>query len=333
MFLDIIIIFLILFLIEIGYFKIANYFNIIDKPNERSSHTLITLRGGGVIFIFSWLLYFIKTGFQFPYFTLGLVFVAIISFLDDILTLSSKIRILIHLISFTLCFYELNIFDLEIWQIVIVYIVSIGCLNAINFMDGINGMTGMYSLAIFIPLLFYFKLPYKDSPILFILMSIIVFGIFNFRKKAKCFAGDVGSVSMAFIIIFFILGLIFNKLEINDNILTISKNRLMSDFDIKYILLLTLYGIDAILTIIQRIYLKENIFSPHRRHLYQLLANELKWSHLLVSFLYFFIQIVISCLILYSNISGTILLVILLAMIFIYIFLKISILKKINTNG
>lgn len=69
-----------LFILELIYFKIADRFNIIDKPNERSSHTQITLRGGGIIFYFGALLFFIISDFQYPYFILGLTLMALISF-------------------------------------------------------------------------------------------------------------------------------------------------------------------------------------------------------------------------------------------------------------
>lgn len=95
---------------EIIYFKIADKFNIIDKPNERSSHTQITLRGGGVIFYFGALLFFLISDFQYPYFILGLSLMALVSFLDDVFTLSNKIRLLVHLISVILMFVQIGLF-------------------------------------------------------------------------------------------------------------------------------------------------------------------------------------------------------------------------------
>ena len=53
------IILVLLFLAELFYFHIADKYNIIDKPNERSSHTRITLRGGGIIFYLGALAYFL----------------------------------------------------------------------------------------------------------------------------------------------------------------------------------------------------------------------------------------------------------------------------------
>ena len=67
-----------LFLAELFYFKIADRCNIIDKPNERSSHTKVTLRGGGIIFYFGALAYFLTSGFEYLCFLLALTLVTFI---------------------------------------------------------------------------------------------------------------------------------------------------------------------------------------------------------------------------------------------------------------
>lgn len=280
------ILFVVLLLAELLYFRIADKFNIIDKPNSRSSHTTITLRGGGIIFPISLVLYFLYTG-NYPWLVLGTVAIAAVSFIDDIKNLSGKVRILVHLIAVSLMFYDAGLFAFHWAWIVAAYILVIGTLNAYNFMDGINGITGAYSLAVLVPLYFansYFSFADGDV-ILFVILSAVVFLIFNFRKKAKCFAGDVGSISMALIILFLITKLII----------------VTGDF--KYILFLAVYGVDAVLTIVHRIILKENIFKAHRRHLYQYLSNELKWPHLVVSSMYAVIQAIISGWVLYSCVA------------------------------
>ena len=66
------------------YFKVADRFNIIDKPNLRSSHTEITLRGGGIIFWFSALLYFAQHIQNNYFFFTGITLVSLVSFWDDI---------------------------------------------------------------------------------------------------------------------------------------------------------------------------------------------------------------------------------------------------------
>lgn len=278
------IIFAVLFGAEMLYFRIADRFNIIDKPNQRSSHTTITLRGGGIIFSIAAILHFVITGL-FPWFTLGLAAIATVSFVDDIKNLSGRIRILVHLAAVSLMFYELNLFATQWWLVVLAYVLVIGTINAYNFMDGINGITGLYSLVFLVSMLRVSQLESFITAdfIIYSIIGCVVFLFFNFRKRAKCFAGDVGSVAMAFIVLFLLIKVI------------------MVTGDYKYILFLGLYGVDSVLTIAQRIILKENIFKAHRRHLYQYLTNELKWPHLTVSALYAIIQLVINGWVMYSG--------------------------------
>lgn len=273
-----ILLFISLFIIQLAYFRIANYFNIIDKPNERSSHTQVTLRGGGVVFYFAALLFFIFCGFQYPWFVLGLTLISLISFADDVKPQSSRIRLLIHFVAMGLMFYQWNLFSLPWYFTIIALIVCTGILNAYNFMDGINGITGGYSMVVVCSLLYInkYSVSFVDSNLLYIiLLGLIVFNYFNFRRKARCFAGDVGSVSIAFIIVF-LLGLLILKTA-----------------NLNYMVILAVYGVDSVLTIIHRLFLRENIFKPHRKHVFQLMANELRIPHLIVSAFYAFVQLII----------------------------------------
>jgi len=269
---------ILLFAVELLYFLIADHFNIIDKPNQRSSHTSITLRGGGVIFYIGILLYFLIEGFQYPWFFAGLTMISVISFADDIKPRSSKVRLAVHFVSMALMFYQWNLFELPWYYTFISLVFCTGILNAYNFMDGINGITGGYSLAV-IGALWYinsYQTNFIDTNFLYyLILSILVFNFFNFRRKAKCFAGDVGAISIAFIIVY-LLGLLIIKTH-----------------DFSYIILLAMYGVDSILTIIHRIILKENIFEPHRKHVYQIMANELKIPHVIVSTFYALSQVLI----------------------------------------
>lgn len=278
------VILIILFLVELAYFKIADRFNIIDKPNHRSSHTSVTIRGGGIIFSLAAMICFFCFGFAFPYFILGLVLISLISFLDDIFTLNNKVRLSIHLIAVLLMFYQWGLFGLSWYWIPFALIFVIGTINAYNFMDGINGITGGYSL-VAVATLYYINenvVNFTSSDLLItIALSLLVFNFFNFRNKAKCFAGDVGSVSIAFIIVFLIGQLIIQTENFN------------------YILLLLFYGLDAVSTIAFRLIRKENIFEAHRSHFYQYLANQLKWNHLIVSGLYMFTQFLINLLLIF----------------------------------
>lgn len=207
-------IFILLLAIELIYFHIADRFNIIDKPNERSSHTRVTLRGGGIIFYFGALLYFLANHFEYPWFMAGLTLITIVSFIDDIHSVSKRVRLAIHFTAMLLLFYQWGGTALPWWYIPIALIFCTGLINAYNFMDGINGITGGYSLVVTGTLLYIneYQVNFIEAQLLWVMViAITVFNIFNFRKKAKCFAGDVGSVSIAFIILFLLGKLIYTN--------------------------------------------------------------------------------------------------------------------------
>jgi UDP-N-acetylmuramyl pentapeptide phosphotransferase/UDP-N-acetylglucosamine-1-phosphate transferase len=275
----------VLTLLLLFYFRLAVQFKIIDKPNHRSSHSRITIRGAGIIFPIAFLLQALFSGFEYPLFTSGLLLISLVSFYDDLRPLSNKIRLLTHLFAVSLLFMQTDLLTYPVWIIILVYILVIGTINAYNFMDGINGINGAYSLITILSL----YLINKDNSfvqsewLIITALSLLVFNFFNFRKKAKCFAGDVGSVSMAFIIIFFLLQLIL-KTE-----------------DLKYIGFLLVYGIDSISTILFRLIRKENIFEAHRTHFYQYLTNVKSLPHLVVSALYMIVQLIVNLLIFYSD--------------------------------
>ncbi len=273
-----VIILVLLFLAELFYFRIADKCNIIDKPNERSSHTRITLRGGGIIFYFGALAYFLTNHWEYPWFILALTLITFISFVDDIRSISQSLRLMLHFTAMVLMFYQWGLFTLPWWWIIVALIVCTGIINAYNFMDGINGITGGYSLVILAALAYInTEITQFVEPALIytVLCSVLVFCFFNFRKKAKCFAGDVGSVSIAFILLF-LIGKLILKTE-----------------DFSWIILLSVYGVDSVLTIVHRLMLHENIGLPHRKHMYQLMANELKIPHVAVSLVYMLTQAVI----------------------------------------
>ena len=184
-------------------------------------------------------------------------------------------RLLFHFSAMALMFYQWGLFSLSWWWIVIALIVCTGIINAYNFMDGINGITGGYSLVILAALAYINKevVTFVEADFIYtVICSVLVFCFFNFRKKAKCFAGDVGSVSIAFILLFLIGRLI------------------VQTGDFSWIVLLSVYGVDSVLTIIHRLMLHENIGLPHRKHLYQIMANELKVPHMIVSSIYMGVQ-------------------------------------------
>lgn len=291
-----IIIFVLLLVAELVYFRIADKCNIIDKPNQRSSHTTIVLRGGGIIFLIGAWVWSVFFGFEYPWFLAGLTLVAGVSFVDDIRSLPDSVRLVAQFAAAAMAFYQLDILHWSMWWIVLVaLIVYVGATNVINFMDGINGITAGYALAVLVPLAIvntnYHELNTDYSSIIssdgmfvdqsLIVASIIaaiVFCIFNFRPKgkAKCFAGDVGSIGIAFIMLF-LLG-----------------NVIIKTGDITWLIFLLVYGVDGCLTIIHRIMLHENLGEAHRKHAYQIMANELKIGHVKVTLLYMMMQLAVS---------------------------------------
>lgn len=300
------------------YFKVANRFNIIDRPNERSSHTEITLRGGGIIFWFSALLYFIQNIQDNYFFFTGITLVSLVSFWDDIQSLSNKIRISIHFLAITLIFYNLNVFNLmPLHGVIITYILAIGLINAYNFMDGINGITGLYTLVVMGSLLYVntkIQLFIDAAFIKYAMIACLVFLFFNYRKRAKCFAGDIGSIAIAFWVIYLILKII------------------LVTSSVIWLLFLAIYGVDAILTIIHRLYLKQNIFEAHRLHFYQILTNEYKIQHRLVALYFAIAQIVISALVifLYQKVQDMLLFIVIIIPLLLIYTLKFYFMKKSN---
>lgn len=284
------ILFVLLLMLELLYFRIADKCNIIDRPNERSSHSSIVLRGGGVIFMLGLWIWAAFYGLGYPWFLAAVTLIAGVSFVDDIRSLPDSVRLVAQFVAMGLMFYQLDMLHWEMWWMVIIaLIVCVGASNVINFMDGINGITGGYALSVLLPLLLMnngaagcdLNAPVAFVPtslIVTVILADVVFCLFNFRPKgkAKCFAGDVGSIGIAFILLFFI-GLL-----------------IMKTGDVTYLIFLLVYGVDGCLTIVHRIMLHENLGEAHRKHVYQLMANELRIGHVKVSLLYMGIQTAVS---------------------------------------
>ena len=286
---------------ELIYFRIADKCNIIDKPNERSSHSTIVLRGGGVIFAISMVIWLILQMVQGEWLTVqdylpfmvGLLMVAGISFVDDIHSLPDSLRMVVQIASILLMFWSINLgsggmvqgsWFLQVVIALVALFFCVGATNIINFMDGINGITAGYALAMLVPIALVNGAGgmvngfIEPSYLIVAIIGVLVFSLFNFRPKgkAKCFAGDVGSIGIAFIILFAL-----GKL-------------MLATQDVTWIVFFLVYGIDGSMTIFHRIMLHENLGQAHRKHAYQLMANELKMSHVVVSSLYMFMQLVVS---------------------------------------
>lgn len=290
------IIVVLLFVAEMVYFKIADHFNIIDKPNARSSHTKVVLRGGGVIFtiaLWIWCIWQMVLGngvLESEYWLLlaGVTLAAGISFVDDIHSLPDSLRLVVQFTAMTMILYPVCIGTsfplwLQVLILVAALIVSVGGTNIFNFMDGINGITGGYALAMVIPMLILNrKYAFMDNSLLVVMgLSLVVFCFFNFRTKARCFAGDVGSIGIALFLVFCLSRLIYWT------------------GDVTWVILYLLYGVDGVLTICHRILLHENLGKAHRKHVFQLMANELRIPHVVVSLIYMGLQLAVSLVMIY----------------------------------
>lgn len=273
---------ILLFAASLIYFKVARRYKIVDHPNHRTMHEGATIRGGGIVILFAvalFSLFFTDPGY---YFIAGMTILGITGFLDDLVNLPGKVRFPLQVLSIVLILVELNLTSLSIFWLFLIVVLATGTLNAFNFMDGINGMTGGYGLVTVISLIYvnnYVSSFITNDFLLFFLLSLLIFDFYNFRKKAVCFAGDVGSLTVAYIIVYLIIKLAFETQQF------------------VFVLFLTLYGIDTIFTIIQRILKRENIFEAHRLHFFQVVVSKTGMPHLRMSLIYMVIQAIINLLV------------------------------------
>lgn len=310
----------VLFILELCYFRIADRFNIIDKPNQRSSHIVPTIRGGGVVFLFALIIWYATNDFQYTGFFVGAVMIAVVSFIDDIGEQSARVRLIIQLIALLFMGWQAGFSYQPVWISMIMLIVSAGTLNAFNFMDGINGITGIYSLVNLAT--FYWinrsMVTFTASDLIItMIIAVVVFLFFNLRKRARCFAGDVGSITLAFVQLFLLLQLLY------------------ATGNYGWILLFLLYGVDTVITIVYRLIRKENIFKAHRLHLFQYFSNELQIPHVWVALLYGVLQLGINILvILFLPVtSGWVIVSFCIGIGLVYIFIRERVLKMVGVKG
>jgi UDP-N-acetylmuramyl pentapeptide phosphotransferase/UDP-N-acetylglucosamine-1-phosphate transferase len=280
------------------YFKFAKRWNLIDLPGERKSHNQPTLRGVGIIYPIV-----ILTGSFFfeqlnAFLVAGLVLGASTGFMDDKFGLSALLRATLYAVSVALTLYTIpDTYIYQNWQIAIIFIIALGTVNAYNFMDGINGLTILYS-ALFIVSIYglssYFNYNIPENVLGICIVVTVILGFLNVRTNARAFIGDVGSVFLGLFAIYWVVYLTTHERSP------------------VYLLLLLVYGIDTVITIAERVFKRQNIFVAHRLHLYQLLSNELKWPHLKVSIIYTLVQLLINGILFFSVLNhwnGTITLI------------------------
>jgi UDP-N-acetylmuramyl pentapeptide phosphotransferase/UDP-N-acetylglucosamine-1-phosphate transferase len=264
------------------YYRYAKKKQIVDVPNERSSHQHLPVRGMGISLIALFAAFYSFHTHQY-FLTLGLIIASITGYLDDLKNLKRRIRLPLYLASLVLALVDIQLLlKIEWYWLGVSIVVALGVINAYNFMDGINGITGLYSI-VFLGTIAYVNAKYQiteDIGSLSIAMIVffIVFGWFNYKKQASAFLGDSGSVAVGLLVVYLLIKVgIYLK-------------------EWKIIIFLSVYGVDAVATIVLRILRKENIFKAHRSHLYQNLVNEKHWSHMQVAALYAICQLIINAL-------------------------------------
>ncbi len=281
------------------FLRLARLYGLHDHPTGRSSHRKPTVTGMGIIVALAFIVYLIWHPLTLPeYFVVGFFIVTAVSFLDDILFLKHSFRLIVQIITMVMLLYQMPFSSLGTEAIPIFLaslIFGIGVLNSYNFMDGVNGMLTLHALLVFTGLLFLNEhitdlqgnlIHFTDSNfILSIIIPLAIFGFFNIRRSAVAFMGDVGSISIAFITVFLIYTLIFKT------------------GNYMFLLMFSVFGADAALTVCYKLILGENIFVPHRDFLFKKLVHLGKWSHLKVSSWYFAVQALINVIIigLFSN--------------------------------
>ena len=261
------------------YLKMAEKWSIIDQPNSRSSHLVVTKRGGGIIYLIALVIYLISSNFNMPSIIICGLLLGIMGFIDDVKNLDFKIKLIFQCLTIGYFLSTGSYNGLEWYLLILMFFLIISSINILNFMDGINGLTILYSLSFLIS--FYIInaqiIAFTDSNfLLIVILSNLIIGYFNIRKKAVCFLGDVGAITMGFIYAVLTITLIVKTNSLSP------------------LILFLVYFLDSGWTIVERLLAKENIFHPHRKHLYQLLVNEYKLSHLLVASIYFSIQALIN---------------------------------------
>ena len=273
---DYVLVGVLLLVVEIAYIWLAKRIGVVDRPHHQSSHTGTVVRGGGILFYIAYLVWFVWSGFQMPMIFVGLSILAFVSFVDDIHSVSPKIRLVCQFAAFLIMLYHVHVFSQPLQPLFLLSVACVGVVNIYNFMDGVNGMTGGYSLVAILSLIYvnHFITHFIDNDLLlFVLMAILVFCFFNFRTHAKCFAGDVGALSIGFIILFLILKLFLQEAQLY------------------WMSFIVVYAVDGGMTMLHRTFLGENLMTPHKKHAYQIMANELGMGHLKVSLIYMALQV------------------------------------------
>ncbi len=278
----------------LGAFIVSRFgccLGLIDKPTARSSHSGAIPKGGGIGIVASFLLTSIMAGMP-GTFWLPLGAMAVFAFVGDRMDLSSRLRLPVQLLL-------MGALVVGIWKgipqsvpavLLIVFwtVFIVGTANFYNFMDGINGIAGISGAVGFGLLAFE---TYKDQPEVGLLATCMALACLSFLPfnlpRARVFMGDVGSI---------VLGGVFAGL-------VYMASHTLLDFLCMTSFLFPFYA-DELTTMIVRLRAGENLTQPHRRHIYQLLANERQIPHWRISTGYGFFQLLVGVSVLITKTFG-----------------------------
>ena len=263
---------------------------LIDVPNERSSHTQPTPRGGGLAIVLVTLcglltyglLFFVEYRLLILFYAFGVGLIATVSWFDDLQTLPNRVRFAVHSLAAILAIIGLGYWDelsvpllgqvhLDWVGLPITFLWIVGLTNAYNFMDGIDGIAGSQAVVAGLgwAIIGYFT----DLPFVSILGALLAatslgFLIHNW-PPARIFMGDVGSAFIGF----------------SFACLAIMGANSKPSLGIAGVLLVWPFVFDTIFTFFRRLKNRENVFAAHRSHLYQRLVIA-GYSHRTVTLIY-----------------------------------------------
>lgn len=308
------------------YINTARKYRIFPSHQNQSNRSSYIVTGAGIIFFFAWILFFLLNEMVYPTFTFGLFILSLFYLIDDITSFHPILHVGINSIALTMLFVELGMFDqLGLHIIFPIYFICLYVLHMFHFMNRVNGMTGLYALSFFISMILISSSNMDfviENPIYFIIIALGVFGIFNFRKKAAAFSGDVGVYSISYLLLFFLLQLVFGKqnfLQVNYK----QVNVFGAEYHLKYVLFISVYAVDSIMTLLFTTFTRMNSFITHRGHFYEFLSRELNISHLLVAIIYATIQFLINVYVMHNQVTLMTAMYILGGLSAVYLFFKV----------
>lgn len=254
----------------------------LDLPGERSSHVRPTPKGGGVGLVVAFVWVAVVIGLPL-FFWLPLLALAVLSFVNDLRSISAGVRLAAQFMAAFLALGGALWAGHISWPVFLILpalFFVVATTNCYNFMDGINGLAGITAVVAFACLLVFGGV--ADTPLLYPILAVMgaLLGFLPFNlPRAKLFMGDVGSIFLGFL-----FGLSVCLLAVS-----------WTEFLVFASFLFPFYADEAV-TVVERLWRGESLLAPHRRHLYQFLANERGIAHWKVSALYGLIQVFVALL-------------------------------------